>query len=359
MILAITATDQIYSAEEPPPSVFPSLLPYLELAAPIHFCGELVPIEIPEVREDLEKELMLILWDRPQVLLWLKRSGRYFPYIEKMLKENGLPDDLKYVAVIESSLRPHIGSWKRAIGYWQFIRSTGRRYGLQIDTYSDERRNIFTSTMAAIRYYQKLYDDFGSWTLATAAYNMGEHGLEENIREQKTDNFYHLYLPIETQRHIHKIIAAKLIFSNPKRYGFHLKKTDYYPPLSFDTIEIECTVQTPIQLVAEAASTYFKTIKDLNPQLRGRYLQQGRHVLAIPKGNKKGYDERFKQLYQAWISDHPENMEQIVYVVQKGDSLSLIASRHNVRVSDLLEWNRMEYYKTIHPGDRLVIYKKP
>ena len=130
-------------------SRFPSLISSIRIDAPLDFCGEAVPLDNPEVRERLEKELLLTLWNRSQVILWLKRSGRYFPHIEKVLKENHAPDDLKYVPVIESALRPHAVSSKRAVGFWQFIRATGRKYDLKINTSIDERRNVFASTRAA------------------------------------------------------------------------------------------------------------------------------------------------------------------------------------------------------------------
>jgi len=125
------------------------LISSLKIGGPLDFCGEGVPVETQEVRERVEKELLLTLWDRPQVILWLKRSRRYLPYIEEKLKDARLPDDLKYVAIAESALRPHAGSPKGAMGFWQFIESTGQKYGLVINKHIDQRRNIFTSTQAA------------------------------------------------------------------------------------------------------------------------------------------------------------------------------------------------------------------
>ncbi len=167
---------------------------------PIDFCGEAVPLESASVRERFEKEMLLSLWDRDQAVLWLKRSTRFLPVIEALLAEAGVPDDLKYVAVAESALRPHAGSPKGAIGFWQFLADTGRKYGLTINARIDERRNLWTSTRAAIRYLQKLYADFGSWSLAVAAFNMGEEGLKAEILAQDQKDFYRLYLPLETQR---------------------------------------------------------------------------------------------------------------------------------------------------------------
>ena len=156
------------------PSAWPSLVASVKITEPIDFCGEPVDLASQEVRERLEKELLLTIWDRPQVILWIKRSTRYLPIIEKMLSENEMPDDLKYVAIIESALRPHAGSRKGAIGFWQFLKSTGQKYGLRINAEIDERRNIFASTLAAINYFKDLYQMLGSWTLAAAAFNMGE-----------------------------------------------------------------------------------------------------------------------------------------------------------------------------------------
>ena len=184
------------------PYSFPSLMSALTIATPLEFCGEPVPLEVQEVRELIEKELLLSLWHRPQVILWLKRSGRYMPHIEEVLRSQGMPYDLKYVAIAESALRPHARSRKGAVGFWQFMSYTGRQYDLIINRRIDQRRNIFTSTRAAIRYLSDLYDTFGSWALAAAAYNMGEEGLNSEIVEQGVNNYYQLYLPLETQRYI-------------------------------------------------------------------------------------------------------------------------------------------------------------
>jgi hypothetical protein len=164
------------NAEPFEPFSFPSMMSALSITTPLEFCGEPVPLEIQEVRERIEKELLLSLWHRPQVILWLKRSRRYMPHIEEVLRSQGMPDDLKYVAIAESALRPHARSRKGAVGFWQFMTYTGQQYDLIIDRRIDERRNIFASTRAAIRYLSDLYDTFGSWALAAAAYNMGKRG---------------------------------------------------------------------------------------------------------------------------------------------------------------------------------------
>jgi membrane-bound lytic murein transglycosylase D len=180
------------------PARIPSLMASLKIPPGQNFCGEPVPMNNPDVRQRFERELLLSLWNRPQVILWLKRAGRYLPHMEELLKKNGLPDDLKYVAIAESALRPHAGSSRGAIGFWQFVKPTGRKYGLVIDDRIDERRNLFASTRAAIRYFKSLHQELGSWTLAAAAYNMGEKGLLGEMLIQDSRNYYDLYLPLET-----------------------------------------------------------------------------------------------------------------------------------------------------------------
>jgi hypothetical protein len=358
LLLIILTGTGIAAGQEPEmqsPSAWPSLMAGVKITEPIDFCGEPVDLTSQEVRERLEKELLLTIWDRPQVVLWIKRSTRYLPIIEKMLNENEMPDDLKYVAIAESALRPHVGSSKGAIGFWQFLESTGKNYGLRINADIDERRNIFASSLAAINYFKDLYKMLGSWTLSAAAFNMGELGLQAEIVSQKTNDYYQLYLPLETQRYIFRIVSAKIILSDPQRFGFQFTDQDLYPPLSFDRIHVECFQDTPIQIVAQAANTHFKAIKDLNPEIRGHFLAAGMHSLLIPIGAADGFYARFKELVQQWVAENHER----VYVVKEGDNLTTIAERFNVPLPALLIWNRRDGKKPIHPGDQIVIYPNP
>ena len=350
LLTAASASSESIDPSEINP--FPGLISRVRISGPLDFCGEVVELESQDVRERLEKELLLTLWDRPQVALWIKRSSRYLPIIEKMLKEHDMPEDLKYVAIIESALRPHAGSRKGAIGFWQFMEATGLRYGLVINSEKDQRRNIFYSTQAAIAYFKELYDLLGSWTLSAAAYNMGEQGLQSEILAQKTDNYYHLYLPLETQRYVLRIISAKMILSEPDTYGFRYAREDLYPPLQFDRLKLHCFQETPIFIIAQAAHTSFKKIKDLNPEIRGHFLTAGSHRMLIPKGAADGFQEKFKSLVDQWEAENKEH----VYVVKEGDNLSTIAERFNVPLPALIIWNRLEKNKHIYPGDRLVVY---
>lgn len=331
----------------------PSLVSATRIKGPLDFCGEPVPLDNPGVRERLEKEMLLILWNRPQVILWLKRASRYFPYIEKTLSQHNMPEDLKYIAVVESALLPHAGSSKGAMGYWQFMKHTGRNFGLTIDRNIDERRNFFASTKAAVTYLHELHELFNSWTLAAAAYNLGEARLQDERTRQQVGNYYEFYLPLETQRYIFKIIAVKLIFANPARYGFYLQEEDLYAPVDFDRVKITLPGRTPIRLVAQASGTNFKQIKDLNPEIRGHQLHEGTHIIAVPHGAGKTFHRRFTSLADKWRQEN--NMH--IYIVQKGDSLSIIAERFRVSLPALMAWNDLSPGRYIQPGKKLIIYQ--
>lgn len=322
------------------------------VSAPLNFCGESVPLENPDVRERMERELLLSAWNQPQVILWMKRSGRYMPTIERMLRESGMPDDLKFVAIAESALRPHAGSSKGAKGVWQFMEGTGVRYHLKVDDDFDERRSFYASTRAALKYLRDLYAMFGSWTLAAAAYNMGEAGLQSEMILQKVRIYYQLHLPLETQQYVFRILSAKLILSDPSRYGFQLPAEELYSPQAVEPITVHCPQDTPVQIIAEAAKTYFKAIKDLNPEIRGHYLPAGRHDLLIPRGAAGGFQSRFEALFNQWLADRKTN----THVVKKGESLAAIAERFNVPVQAIAAWNRISTKKKINPGDRLIVF---
>jgi membrane-bound lytic murein transglycosylase D len=349
LFFLLSSTCSTRAAEPPAAHDLPALI---RVGAPLDFCGEPVPLQTPEVRERLERELLISLGNRPQVILWIKRSARYLPYIEKALKENGMPDDLKYVVIAESALMVHARSVKGATGPWQFMEGTGLRYQLKVDREKDERLSFFAATAAALNYFKELYALFGSWTLAAAAYNMGESGLKAEMLVQKVDNYYRLYLPLETQRYLFRILSAKLILSNPARYGFHLKAEDLYSPEPFDPVEITCPRDIPIQLIAEAAKTDFKVIKDLNPEIRGYYLSAGTHRLLLPAGSADGFQIRLATLSSQWLADRQTH----VYTVKEGDNLSSLAERFGVPLQALLIWNRISAKEPVKPGDRLVIF---
>lgn len=330
---------------------FSALIAAARIKGPLDYCGERVPLEDPDVRERMEREMLSVLADPHQVILWIKRSRQALAPIEAALRVHGLPQDLKYVAIAESSLRPHAGSPKGAMGYWQFIEPTGRKYGLRVDSEKDERRSLFASTEAAIAYLKELRQIFGTWTLAVAAYNMGENGLRSDISQQNVRDYYRLYLPLETQRYVFRILTAKLILEHPETYGFRLEPEDIYPPTAFERIALDASRETPVLVIAQAANTDVKMIKDLNPEIRGFRLSPGRHHLLIPKSAGNGFHDRLLQL----MEQADAQVREINYLVKEGDTLSAIAVQHGVNVSDVRLWNRLDPKRPIQPGMRLVL----
>jgi hypothetical protein len=180
---------------------------------------------------------------------------------------------------------------------------------------------------------------------------MGEGGLMAEIMEQGTNNYYTLYLPLETQRYLFRILSVKLIFSDPETYGFNLTNKDTYPPLSFEQVQVVCSREIPIRIFAQAAKTHFKAIKDLNPELRGHYLAKGEHTMLVPKGSSEGFQKRYTDLAKKYT----ETRNEKIYIVKEGDNLSVIADKFGVPLAALIIWNRIDIHRHIHPGDRLII----
>jgi len=314
------------------------------------FCGEIVPLNTDEARERLELEMLLMLGDRAQTILWLKRSSKYFPVVSSILRQEGLPDDLKYIPVIESALRPRATSNKGAVGYWQFIKPTAIKFGLIVTDHIDQRNNIYLATAAACRYLKFLYEKFGSWTLAAAAYNMGENGLDKSMLNQGASSFYRLYLPHETQRYVFRIIAVKLIMESPGKYGFAMVPEDYYKPVPFERTMIKCPYNVPIKAVADAAETDYKMIKDLNPEIKGDYILKGSYEIALPKGALNNFHNRFKIELK-----NNEQAKGEYYTVERGDTLSSIAAKFDIPLSALIEWNKIDPNKYLHVNEKLLV----
>ncbi|MBF0573642.1 MAG: transglycosylase SLT domain-containing protein [Desulfamplus sp.] len=364
--------------------IIPSLVKSANYSGSLDFCGSKIPIEIQDVRERLEREMLLILWDRAQVILWIKRASQYFPHIDRILKEYGMPLDLKYVAVIESGLRAQAGSNKGAMGTWQFMPATGQEYGLRLDDNIDARKNMIQSTRAACDYFRKLYSRFNSWPLALAAYNMGENGLAREMALQEVYDYYKLYLPQETQRYVLRVIVAREIMENPAKYGFNFSREDYYPVLDFAKVTLDCPVRVPITLIARAANSYFKEIKDLNPDIRGYYLDAGRYSILIPPGMDRTFYQEFAKELSRYGGENKTSTQQGAiqqgtyiqqtnsssghlnkgvstlnnnryHLVRAGDSLTGIAQKYGITFETLLKLNNLTRKSVIKPGQRLIV----
>ncbi len=344
-------------------------VPFFPLPREVELCGEPVPLQYRDVRERLEREFIISVYNHAQVYLWLKRKTRYFPHIEKRLDEEGLPDDLKYLAVAESDLMDYAYSPKGAAGHWQFIRSTGRRYGLSINRRKDERLNFFKATNAAFNYLKELHDEFGSWALAMAAYNCGEIRMRKEIAEQGVRDYYRLKLPRETERYIFRIIAIKLILSNPEKYGYHLPAGEQYAEIKSEHVWIRSKVPVHMRIIAEACNTCFREIKQLNPDYRGYYIPAGLHEISVPPGCGRTFQEvlaRYtEEIKREAMRAYPKRARKRrkrkhsgyrVYVVKKGDTLSTIAKTFGVPISKIKKWNNLSK-NVIVPGQSIRIYE--
>lgn len=236
----------------------------------LSFAGEPVPLHYFDVRESLDRELQVNTFWHSQTVMLLKRSKRYFPVIEPILKRNGIPADFKYLAVAESGLTQAV-SPSQAVGFWQILKGTAKEYNLEVTNEVDERYHIEKSTEAACKFLQKAYEKFGSWTLAAASYNFGQNGIDRQLVRQQGTSYYNMVLGEETGRYIYRILAMKVIFENPQRYGFFLDSTDYYPPLQYRTVTVDSTINSMASF-ARHFGTNYKMLKLFNPWLRESFL---------------------------------------------------------------------------------------
>jgi membrane-bound lytic murein transglycosylase D len=273
---------------------------------------------------------------------WLSRSSRYIPMMKEILKREGMPEDLVYVAMIESGFQMHAKSWANAVGPWQFISDTGRRYSLRIDQWIDERKDPVKATTAAAMYMKELYGLFkGDWYLAAAGYNAGENKILRAISMYNTSNFWELsqgsYLKQETKDYVPKLLAAAIIAKDPARYGF--SDVAYLPPIEFDTVTIPS--RTNLDLAAKLCGTTYETIKELNPDLRHWCTPPNYpdYQLKIPRGTKKQFETEL-----AKIPEDQRFAEKVLYTRYKAgkrDSLSSLARRFGTTPAALAELNSL------------------
>jgi hypothetical protein len=234
------------------------------------FAGEELPLSYFDVCESLERELNQITYSHSLTLLTIRLSGRYFGIIDSILKKHGLPDDFKYLCVAESNLQNAISPAK-AVGFWQFLSDVAEYYGLEVNDEVDERYNIEKATVAACKYLKEAYHKYNNWALAAASYNMGMTNLNKVIENQQMHNYYDLMLNPETSRYLYRIVAYKIVFSNPELYGFYVADNEKFRPFEYG----EITVNYPIMNIADFAqkhNTNYKIIKILNPWLRKNKL---------------------------------------------------------------------------------------
>lgn len=257
----------------------------VELPETMTFCGEKVPLDLFFVRERLERELMVNSYRHSATILQLKRTTRWFPVMEPIMEQYGLPEDFKYLAMIESELTNAV-SPSKAVGFWQFLEETGKVYGLEINKQVDMRYNVEKETVAACKYLKDSYRKFGSWISAAAAFNCGNGRITKTMEEQRVDSYFDMLLPEETQRYVYRILALKLITENPEKYGFTIRDNGWYRPYETKTVTVVQSIPDLVDF-AYRQGTNYKMLKYFNPWLRSTSLTVSpgnSYEIKIPTG---------------------------------------------------------------------------
>ena len=333
------------------------------------FCGEPVPLSDYSIRESLEKELLVNTYWQSQTLLFFKRCNRWFPVIQPILKRNGIPDDFKYVAVVESGFT-NVVSPAGATGFWQMVDPTARNYGLEINEEVDERYNVEKSTEAACKFFKEAYARYHNWTLVAASYNLGMGGIDKQLEKQRTASYYDLFLNDETSRYVFRILAVKDILVRPKAYGFELRSKDLYPALPTYTVTVDSSITDLADFAIKKEITY-KTLKLLNPWLRKSFLTNPEHktykLLLLKKGAKI-YAEDETEPASVMASDtsrfvtHTElRMDSlshsITHKVADNEDLKELAKKYGTSEELIRQWNHLDPKSEVKTGQELIILR--
>lgn len=256
----------------------------IELPKTLDFCGEPVPMDRFYVRESLERELLANAHLHTSTLLVMKRTTRWFPVIEPIMRKSNIPEDFKYLAMTESALTNAVSPAK-AVGFWQFLEGTGKQYGLEINKEVDRRYDQEMETQAACSFLNDLYRRFGSWTLSAAAYNCGGGRISRTIEEQQVNSYYDMLLPNETERYVFRILAFKILMSDPKKFGYQISDDGWYQPLDYKTITVTESIDNLAQFAVDQG-TNLKMLKYYNPWLRSNTLTistGNSYVIKLPR----------------------------------------------------------------------------
>lgn len=273
--------DSVIVKEETPVVVSFTVSP--EAPSSVRFCGKKIDLTRYNMHEGMDRELSGFTYLHSSTMLLIKRANRYFPLIEPILKANGIPDDFKYLAVIESHLDPKVTSPARAVGMWQFLESTGKQYGLRVTATVDERCHVAKSTEAACKYLNEAYEKYGDWLTVASSYNAGMGRISGQINKQQETSVLDLYLVEETSRYPYRIFAIKQIFENPYKYGFILKPENLYRPVYCKEIAVNEDIPDLVDFARQYDITY-RDLKDFNPWLKDSKLvvNGGNYKILIP-----------------------------------------------------------------------------
>ncbi|NMM47132.1 lytic transglycosylase domain-containing protein [Marinigracilibium pacificum] len=261
-----TSSPSVFNANPGEPVVYSSKTVMIDLPDSLTFAGEKVPMDIPDVRERLDREIHInTYWHNNSIFLF-KRANRWLPQIEEILKEKGVPDDFKYLCAIESGFQ-NVVSPAGAVGFWQFLKETGKEYGLEVDKQVDERYDPIKATYAACDYLLNAHEDLGNWTLVAASYNRGLSGVKRALENQKVDNYYDLMLNEETSRYVFRILACKELLQSPSDYGFEIKEEDLYSVIETKKVTVKETIPDLVEFALNQGINY-KLLKAYNQWLR-------------------------------------------------------------------------------------------
>lgn len=355
----------------------------VQVPADASFAGEKVPLEDFDVYERLDKELLVNTFYQSQTLLLHKRANRWFPLIIPILKRYGIPEDFKYIPMIETGFTNSV-SQAGAAGYWQFLDKTAREYDLEVNEYVDERYNVEKATEAACKYFKESYKQFGNWSMVAAAYNMGPTGLKNQVKKQGENSYYDLLLNSETARYVFRLIAVKQIIEYPERYGYRIFKKDLYPPLETYKVKVDTAITNFVSFARQHNINY-KLLRIVNPWLRDAHLPNASrktYFLEIPKNislYKEVLQEELKGSNQQLLPqeenesvsqamDEPEfnaaNLEaamagrglhKLEHAVAEGEDLDAIAGHYKISGQQLALWNNLNS-KELIPNQKLVVY---
>lgn len=284
VVVIVMAFSALKSAEQTETSEKETIFTSVKIPDNVSFAGEKMPLEQFDVKEALDRELLSNSYFHSQTIRYIKLAPRYFPVIEPILKEMGIPDDFKYLAVAESGFNPKATSPAGAVGFWQFLDATAKEYGLEVNKEIDERYHVEKSTYAFCSYLRASYNKFGSWTLAAASYNGGMARVQSQKARQKMSDYYDLLFVEETQRYVFRIAALKLIMENPEQYNFVVRENEKYPFIKTREVEIKGSVKNFADFAIEQGINY-KLLKDFNPWLRDDKLTNAagkKYTVKIP-----------------------------------------------------------------------------
>lgn len=265
-----------------------------EIPEHIEFCGKDIDLTRFDRRERMDRELLAFMYMHSTSIQMIKRANRYFPVVESILKENGIPDDMKYMMAIESNVSPTARSVAGAAGLWQFMQGTGREHGLEVNNNIDERYNVEKSTRAACKYLKSAYAKYKDWATVAASYNAGQGRISQQLEIQKVSNSLDLFLVEETTRYVYRILAAKIMFQKPSNFGFFLKASDLYPVIPCKEYTITTGI-SDLSVWAKEKGINYSLLRQLNPWIRENTLQnktQRTYKILVPTKEGMYYDPK-------------------------------------------------------------------